>query len=126
MRISSITSLMKWTRSFMCATRFRTELVYLNDFGKKTSLSRLMPGKKCFEVLHKQSEPCPFCKNEHLTINDFIVWELPVENDHHYLIRDKLISWDNRLLKMGIANDIIHQELTSQNVARNCKMNRFC
>ncbi len=94
------------------------ELVYLNDFGKKTFDVSSYAGKKCFEILHKQSEPCPFCKNEHLTINDFIVWELPVENDHHYLIRDKLISWDNRLLKMGIANDIIHQELTSQNVRK--------
>ena len=94
------------------------ELVYLNDFGKKTFDVPSYAGKKCFEVLHKLSEPCPFCKNELLTMGDFIVWELPVENEHHYLIRDKLISRDNRLLKMGIANDILHKELTSQNIRK--------
>ncbi len=94
------------------------DLLYLNDFGRKTFDVGSYAGKKCFEVLHKLSEPCPFCKNEHLAMNDFIVWELPVGSVHHYLIRDKLISWNNRLLKMGIANDIIQKELTSQNVRK--------
>ena len=94
------------------------DLLYLNDFGKKTFNVDSYSGKKCYEVLHKLSEPCPFCKNENLSMNDFIVWELPDGKDHHYLIRDKLISWENRLLKMGIANDIIHNELTSQNVRK--------
>lgn len=92
------------------------DLVYLNDFGRKTFNADSYIGKKCFEVLHKLSEPCTFCKNEHLTMNDFIVWELPVGSDHHYLIRDKLISWENRLLKMGIANDILHTEPSSRNI----------
>ena len=97
------------------------DLLFLNDFGKKTFHIESYARRKCYEALHKLSGPCPFCKNDYLTTDGFHVWELPTADNHHFLIRDKLIRWDNRLLRLGIANDIIQKELISQNIRRKLK-----
>ena len=97
------------------------DLVYVNDFGKKTLGIQCQDGLKCFQAFHDFDHPCPFCRNEYLTLDRFSVWELPVKDNHYYLIRDKLIHWDGHLFKLGIANDIIHHELISQSISRKLK-----
>lgn len=97
------------------------DLLFLNDVGKKTFNVPSCDGLKCYQALHGFSEPCPFCKNAYLSLDEYFNWELPVGSTHHYLMRDKLIMWDKRLLKMGIANDIIQKELISQNIGRKLK-----
>ena len=92
------------------------DLLYLNDFGKKMFNLTSCEGKKCYEVFHKHSAPCPFCKNEFLTTENFYVWDWPDQHNRQYVLRDKLIHWDNRLLKLGIANSVIHYELMSQRI----------
>lgn len=93
------------------------DLLYLNDFGKRIFDIESLEGLKCYQAFQKQNHPCPFCNNDNLTFDHFFIWELPV-NDHHYLIRDKLITWEGRVLKLAIANDIFQRELISQGISR--------
>lgn len=63
-------------------------------------------GKKCYEVLQGEHEPCPFCTN-HLLDQEPVIWE-----HHHrllnrdYLLKDKFIMWNQRKVRMEIAIDI--------------------
>lgn len=63
-------------------------------------------GKKCYEVLQGEHEPCPFCTN-HLLGEESVIWE-----HHHrllnrdYLLKDKFIMWNQRKVRMEIAIDI--------------------
>ena len=97
------------------------ELLFLNDLGKKLFNIECCSGRKCYQALHKLSAPCPFCKNEFLNLDDFFVWEFQTEDNGYYLIRDKLIRWDDRLLRLGIANDIIQKKMLSQNLHHKLK-----
>ncbi len=94
------------------------DLLYLNDFGRKTFNIESFSGKKCHEALFGHSKPCPFCKKKYLSLDDFYVWEQPVNTDRHYLIRDKLILWEGRTLLFGIANNIIENEIVSLSIQR--------
>ncbi len=94
------------------------ELLYLNDFGKKTFKIESCSGKKCHEALFGHSRPCSFCKKKYLTLDEFFVWEQPVNGNHHYLIRDKLIQWEGKTLLFGVANNIVEKEIVSQSIQR--------
>ena len=87
------------------------DLLYLNDFGKKAFNIESFSGKKCHEALFGHSTPCSFCKKKYLSLDDFYVWEQPVDANRHYLIRDKLILMEGRTLLFGIANNIIEKEI---------------
>ncbi len=94
------------------------ELVFLNDLGKKLFNIDSCKGKKCHEALFGNAKPCSFCKKKYLTLNDFYVWEQPVDVNRHFLIRNKLIHWDNRTLIFGVANNILEKEIVSQSIQR--------
>ncbi len=94
------------------------DLLYLNDFGKKAFNIESFSGKKCHEALFGHSTPCSFCKKKYLSLDDFYVWEQPVDANRHYLIRDKLILMEGRTLLFGIANNIIEKEIVSLSVQR--------
>ena len=94
------------------------DLLYLNDFGKKTFKIESCSGKKCHEALFGHSRPCSFCKKKYLTLDEFFVWEQPVNGNHHYLIRDKLIRWEEKTLLFGVANNIVEKEIISLSIQR--------
>ena len=94
------------------------ELLYLNDYGKKTFQIDSCTGRKCHEALFGHAEPCTFCKKKYLTQDDYFVWEQPVSETRHYLIRDKLIRRKGRTLIFGVANNIVGREIISQSVQR--------
>lgn len=96
------------------------ELLYLNEFGKKAfGITRIGKGRKCYEALQGFDAPCPFCTNALLNSETFYIWEYTDPLSHrHYLLRDKLIRWNDRLVRLEFAVDITEKENVSQTVRR--------
>lgn len=91
------------------------EMYYMNPAGKKLFGVRDYLGKKCYQMLHGGNAPCDFCTNHLLRRDSFYVWE----NDNSYcgrrfLIKDKLVTFEGRDLRLEIALDITRQEYVSQ------------
>ena len=86
------------------------ELLYLSPAACKavglTSASGYQ-GKPCYKVLQGLDAPCPFCTNHLLTETEFYIWEHDNEAlGRRYLLRDRLIHYQGRLVRMEIAADI--------------------
>lgn len=96
------------------------ELLYLNESGKKAlGITRIGEGRKCYEALQGFDAPCPFCTNALLNSETFYIWEYTDPLSHrHYLLRDKLIRWNDRLVRLEFAVDITEKENVSQTVRR--------
>lgn len=65
--------------------------------------------KKCYDILHKRTDPCPFCTNHLLNKDTFYTWEH--SNTHLgrcYFLKDKLIDWEGRLARIEFAIDVSH------------------
>ena len=91
------------------------ELYYLNPAGQKLFGVRDYHGRKCYKVLQGLDEPCPFCTNPMLRQDDFYIWEQ--ENDYcgrHFLLKDKVVYYQNKRLRMEVALDITKREFISQ------------
>lgn len=93
------------------------ELIYINRMGRK--VMDFQPdnyrGKKCYKMLHNKDEPCDFCTNGQLQYGAFSIWEhTNTFLNRHYLLKDKLIEWDGRPVRMEIAIDISEKENISQ------------
>lgn len=84
------------------------ELLFINEAGKKIfQIDDSQPNLKCYKVLQGFDEPCSFCTNKFLKMNETYSWEHtnPIIKKHH-LLKDRLIEWDGRIAKMEIAFDI--------------------
>ena len=85
------------------------ELIFLNQCGLSafgyTSFDEIK-GRKCYEILQNLSEPCPFCSNKYLKLNQFYKWiyKNPITN-RTYTLNDTLFTDNGRLLRMEIAID---------------------
>ena len=93
------------------------ELLFLNEAGMRNFHLDSIEGKRCYEVLHGRSEPCPFC-GEHFTDYDNIVtWENtnPITG-RHYLLKDRLIEWNDRPARLEIAFDVTEAEKEKQSL----------
>lgn len=89
------------------------ELLYLNATGRKQTNVKLgeYEYKKCYELLQGRTSPCPFCTNTKLCHDQFYVWEYV--NPHlnrRFIVKDKLVYWNDRSVRMEIAVDITRQE----------------
>jgi len=85
------------------------EIIYVNRFMMQ-EYNREIVGSKCYEELHKKSEPCAFCTNGIIMENKGTPyqWEYynPL-NDKHYLIIDRIIKWpDGRDVRFELAIDV--------------------
>ena len=64
-------------------------------------------GKPCYKVLQNRDEPCPFCTNHLLKPDETYVWEHQNQRvNRHYLLKDKLISYQGRPMRMEVALDL--------------------
>ena len=91
------------------------ELYYLNPAGQKTFGVRDYRGRKCYKVLHGANEPCSFCTNAYLRQDTFHLWEN--QNAYcgrHFLLKDKIVTYMGRKVRLEVALDITKQELVSQ------------
>ena len=93
------------------------ELYYLNPAGQKLFGTRDYRGKKCHKVLHGRNEPCPFCTNKALKPDDFFIWEQ--ENEYcgrRFILKDKLITFRGRQLRLEVILDVSKHEIISENL----------
>ena len=91
------------------------ELYYLNPAGQKMFGVKDYRGRKCYQVLHGQDTPCGFCTNAYLRKDSFYVWE----NEHeycgrHFLLKDRLVQYRGRPVRLEVALDITKQEYVSE------------
>lgn len=83
------------------------ELYYMNYAGRQITGTYDYKGRKCYEILQGSDEPCKFCNNQRLQKNKFYTFE--TENtflNKKYLVKDKLIQWQDKLARLEIAIDI--------------------
>lgn len=101
------------------------ELLYMNAYGKKHFGLDDIRGRKCYEAIQGLDAPCPFCTNRLLTRESFYVWEH--SNAHTgrcYLLKDKLLNWNGRLVRLEFAVDITDKETLSQGTQRKLEIER--
>lgn len=99
------------------------ELLFVNEAGKKIfQVDDSLPVQKCYKVLQGFDEPCPFCTNKLLKMNETYSWEYtnPIINKH-YLLKDRLIEWDGRIARMEIAFDITEANEEKNELKRRLK-----
>ena len=91
------------------------ELYYLNPAGQRLMGLRDYRGRKCYSVLQGREEPCAFCTNSILKKDHFYIWDQ--HNEHcgrHFLLKDKLITYQGHPLRLEVALDITKHEIVSQ------------
>lgn len=84
-------------------------LLYVNRKGRELTGLKMQDFEncKCYKVLQGRDSPCPFCTNAKLTKDSFYVWEY--ENpflNKDFIVKDKLVDWNGRLVRMEIAVDM--------------------
>lgn len=76
-------------------------------------------GEKCYKVLQGLDAPCPFCTNRFLTEHDFYIWEHDnTALGRHFILRDRLVWYMGKLVRMEIATDITDRKRGSPNLMR--------
>lgn len=91
------------------------ELYYLNPAGQSLFGMKNYQGRKCYRVLQGRDSPCPNCTNMRLRKDSFYVWDY--ENEYcnrHFLLRDKLIEYRGRPVRLEVASDITKHENVSR------------
>lgn len=111
--MESIATILNSLDALVYVSDMRTyELIFINDYGKKTWGSVL--GRKCYQYLQSgQSSPCKFCTNNKIVGKDGVptevyVWEFKnTANKRWYQCRDQAIKWiDGRMVRLEVAFDI--------------------
>lgn len=91
------------------------EIYYLNPAGQRIYGVRDYRGRKCYKMFRGKDMPCKFCPKTSLRKDAFYVWE--TWNNYcgnHFLIRDKLMSFKGKKLRLQIGMDITKREYVSQ------------
>lgn len=90
------------------------ELLFLNDRGVELIGCRSQEewrGKPCHKILQNLEEPCPFCTNSRLDQKEFYCWEhYNAMLNRYFYMKDKLVEWDGRLVRLEIAVDNTERE----------------
>lgn len=89
------------------------EILYVNQTVCRTlnlSESQCI-GKKCYKVLQGLEAPCPFCTNRYLSLTQDYAWEhYNASLDRYFLLRDRLLAYGGRYVRLEIGTDITKQE----------------
>lgn len=90
------------------------ELLYMNKGGTQL-FGENYHGTKCYAFLQNRTSPCPFCTNHLLKQDSYYIWEFmnPVSKRYYYL-KDKLMEFEGRLVRLEICTDITDKEYLSQ------------
>lgn len=86
-------------------------LLYINRTGIDIFHLENWEGCLCYEVLQGKTSPCEFCTNHMLNQDSMYTWNFynPIAR-RHYQLRDKLIEWDGKQVRLEIAFDITELE----------------
>ena len=83
-------------------------LIYMNKTGRDLCHVNIdnYHDRKCYEVLQGLDRPCTFCTNSKLRSDRYYIWENENPYLHKsYIVKDKLVTWDGREVRMEIAVD---------------------
>lgn len=101
------------------------ELLFLNTAARKLLSKKETDnpiGRKCYEVLQGKQSPCEFCTNHLLSKDAFYSWECAnLKYGRHFLVKDKLLFWKNRKMRLEIAIDITEQQKTKEKIRHDLK-----
>ena len=94
-------------------------LYYVNRVGRELTGLKMEDFErcKCYKVLQGRDAPCPFCTNAKLDTKGFYVWEY--ENPYlnkNFIVKDKLVEWNSRPVRMEIAIDVGKRLLNDPNL----------
>lgn len=96
------------------------ELLYLNTSGREQfgiGPDEDLSGRKCYEVLQGKDRPCSFCTNHRLNSSTYYEWERYNQiTGGKYLLKDKLVKYENRLVRMEIALDVSALDLQKKQI----------
>ena len=98
------------------------EILYMNRKALETyNISSMdeLKGKKCYEVLHKNSSPCVICNNEKLSEGEFIEWKYfnPALN-RYFLFMDTMTTENGHRCRFELAIDISEHMDSQQTLDR--------
>ena len=105
------------------------ELYYLNQaaleiLGIKADDYR---GKTCYEILQGRDTPCPFCTNARLSREQYYVWEFyNAKLGRRYILRDKLIEWKGKVVRMESAIDVTNDERVTHTLMNSVENQSRC
>lgn len=94
-------------------------LVYVNRVGRELTGLKMEDFEKykCYKVFQGRKTPCPFCTNAKLDQDGYYIWEY--DNPHlnkSFIVKDKLVDWNGRLMRMEIAIDVSSRVLSDTNI----------
>lgn len=103
------------------------EMLYINPAGIETMNLKGIDykGLKCYQILHGDNFPCGFCNNDILNYDSFQVWEYT--NSHinrHFILKDKLIMYNNKPARMEVAIDITETENVSESLRKRLEIEK--
>lgn len=91
------------------------ELLFINETGRKTFGVTELNGQKCYQVLQGFDKPCSFCTTPSLHPGENYTWEHTNGiTKRHYLLKDRLLQWEDRPARMELAFDITEVEAEKQ------------
>lgn len=87
------------------------DLLFLNQASMECFHVDSLEGKKCYRVLQGKDAPCDFCTSPFLREGENYTWEHtnPITG-RHYILKDRLMEWNNRPARMEIAFDTTESE----------------
>lgn len=91
------------------------ELYYLNPAGQRLFGIHHYQGRKCYKALQGLDAPCSFCTNHKLKQESFYIWDQ--ENEYcgrHFILKDKVLHYKGKRLRLEVALDITKREVVSQ------------
>ncbi len=87
------------------------DVLFMNQVARKTFDIEDYHGKKCYDILQGFSHPCVFCQSHLPGDKEFKIWEHRNTRLHkRFMIRDKIIRWDNRRVRLEIFTDMSRRE----------------
>lgn len=95
------------------------ELHYMNAAGRKMTGVYDYKDCKCYEIMRGRDAPCEFCTQGQICEDKFSVWESynPFLN-RHFILKEKLIPWQGKMMRLGIGIDITHKEIVSKSIQK--------
>ncbi len=100
------------------------KIIYMNTAGKKAFGDCV--GKPCYEVLRNENGVCSHCREDNITEKEFSAhMRINTLTGKTYIIRNKIIQWDNKKAMLEVVFDITEEEKRKHDLERRLHMEHF-
>lgn len=101
------------------------ELLYMNAAGRELTGMYDYKGRKCYQVLVGRDTPCETCTGSCLNTETYHVREKRnAYLQRHFMLKEKLIYWQNKPAGLTVTIDLTEKEIMSQNVQEKLEFER--